>query len=78
MVAVCCGSGDGAQCQANKRRRTPLWFLEDALEAQVCDGDDRRRRHSDGDMGGTVGGGVGARRGKTLGFIGEASPVTLR
>jgi hypothetical protein len=30
-TAVCCGSGDGVRCQENKRRRTPLGFLESRL-----------------------------------------------
>jgi hypothetical protein len=30
-AAVCCCSGDGAQCRENKRRHTPLGFLESRL-----------------------------------------------
>jgi hypothetical protein len=67
-AAMWCSSCDGAQCRANKRRRTLLGFPEDVLEAWVCDGDSRRRRCSSGGVGGTVGGSFGVRRGKALGF----------
>jgi hypothetical protein len=77
-AAVCCGSGEGARCRANKRWRTPLGVLEDALEARVCDGDGRRRWRSGSGAGGAVGGGVGARRGKALGFYRRDLPVMLR
>jgi hypothetical protein len=41
-------------------------------------GEGRGGELTGGSASGVVGGGGGARRGKALGFIGEASPVTLR